>query len=170
MAPKFVESMDVHLLTKRFPEQQIDVARTKYEQRVKPGMNAALLVELWQKLDRMTEQAMSGRGSFWGLENVGTLKTHQGRGIATALIRVALEECFARENELPVYLDTSGDNDSVAWRLYERLGFERVGEFQIDLAKHRGEGVHKHLAMMRKPNVRSATRTELLDENEGVQS
>lgn len=151
MMSKCVEMMDFDSLTKPSPEQQIDAARTKYEQRVKPGMDVALLTELWQKMDRMTEQAMNGRGSFWGLENVGTLKTHQGRGIATALIRVALEECCTCENELPVYLDTSGDEDSTAWRLYERLGFERVGGFQIDLAEHQGEGVHKRLAMIKEP-------------------
>lgn len=151
MMSNCVETMDFCSLTRSSPEQQIDAARTKYEQRVKPGMDVALLMELWEKMDRMTEQAMNGRGSFWGLENVGTLKTHQGRGIATALIRVALEECFARGNELPVYLDTSGDEDSTAWRLYERLGFERVGGFQIDLTEHQGEGVHKHLAMIKKP-------------------
>lgn len=117
-------------------------------------MNGALLVEMWQKLDRMSEQVMAGRGRYWVIDNVGTMRSHQGRGIASALIRAALAE-FSDDGGgkgLPVYLDTSGDGDGRAWPLYKRLGFARVGEFEIDLAGHGGEGLHRHFGMVREPN------------------
>lgn len=111
------------------------------------GMNGPLLIEMWEKLDRMTEQVMGGRGDYWMIDNVGTLQSHQGRGIASALIRTALEVC----EEKPVYLDTSGDEDGRAWLLYERLGFKRVGEFEIDLSRYGSQGKHKHFGMVREP-------------------
>lgn len=114
-----------------------------------PGMNGPLLIEMWEKLDRLAEQAMSGRGNYWMVDNVGTLQTHQRRGIASALIRASFELC----TDLPMYLDTSGDEESTAWRLYERLGFKKVGEYEIDLALYGGKGMHRGLTMLRKPEA-----------------
>ncbi|KAF3766884.1 hypothetical protein M406DRAFT_327999 [Cryphonectria parasitica EP155] len=133
------------------PERKVETiaARAKYEARVMPGMNGPLLVEMWEKLDRMAEKIMAGRGPYWMVDNVGTLQSHQRRGIASALIRASFEECTG----LPIYLDTSGDEDARAWRLYERLGFQIVAEFEIDLVKHGGEGAHKHFGMLREPRV-----------------
>lgn len=115
-------------------------------------MNGLLLIEMWEKLDRMCEQVLAGLGPYWMLDNVGTLQSHQGRGIASALIRAALRECSDCEGGLPVYLDTSGDGDGRAWPLYERLGFEQVGKFEINLAKHGGKGVHTRVGMLRHSN------------------
>lgn len=83
------------------------------------------------------------------VDNVGTLQTHQKRGIASALIRASFELCTG----LPMYLDTSGDEGSTAWRLYERLGFKKVGEYVIDLASHGGDGMHRGLIMLREPEA-----------------
>lgn len=126
--------------------QELQRAHEKYEAAVMPGMNGPLLVEMWEKLDRMTEQVMGGRGDYWVIDNVGTLQSHQGRGIASALIRRVLEEVC---EDKPVYLDTSGDEDGRAWPLYERLGFKRVGEFEINLSRFGGRGSHRHLGMVR---------------------
>lgn len=104
-----------------------------------PGMNGAVLIEMWEKLDRMAERVLAGRGAYWMVDNVGTLSSHQGKGIASALIRAALDACSDREDGLPMYLDTSGDRDGRAWSLYERLGFVRLAVFEIDLAAHGGE-------------------------------
>lgn len=117
-----------------------------------PGMNGPLLLELWEKLDRMSGRAMAGRGRYWMVDNVGTTRSHRGRGIASALIRTALAEYTDRGDGLPVYLDTSGDEDGRVWPLYERLGFARVGEFEIDLTRHGGEGSHRRFGMMRQAN------------------
>lgn len=121
-----------------------------YKARIMPGMNGPLLIEMWEKLDRLAEQVMSGWGKYWMVDNVGTLQTHQKRGIASALIRTSFELCTG----LPMYLDTSGNEDSTAWRLYERLGFKKVGEYGIDLASHGGEGVHRKLIMLREPEAK----------------
>lgn len=116
-----------------------------------PGLNGALLIEMWEKLDRIREQVLAGRACrHFFLDNVGTLQAYQGRGIATMLLRRALAEYPDREG-LPVFLDTSGDEDGRAWPLYERLGFAKVGGFTIDLAAHGKEGVHHHLGMLREP-------------------
>lgn len=133
-----------------FPVQEIKQQRAKYQARLMPGLNGALLIEMWEKLDRMREQVLAGRGRHWFVDNVGTLQAYQGRGIATMLLRRALEEYPDREG-VPVFLDTSGDEDGRAWPLYERLGFAKVGGFTIELAAHGKEGVHHHLGMLREP-------------------
>lgn len=124
-----------------------EASHAKCEAAVMPGMNGPLLIELWEKLDCMAEQVMRGRGDFWMVDNVGTLQSHQGRGIASALLRTALELC----EDKPVLLDTSGDEDGRAWPLYEKLGSTRVGEFEIDLSRHGSQGLHRHFGMVREP-------------------
>lgn len=130
--------------------QEIKQQNEKYEARLMPGLNGPLLIEMWEKLDRMKEQVLAGRGPHWFLDNVGTLQAYQGRGIATMLLRKVLTEYPDREG-VPIFLDTSGDEDGRAWPLYERLGFVKMGGFTIDVAAHRGEGVHHHLGMLREP-------------------
>lgn len=94
----------------------------------------------------MAEKVMPGRGDYWMVDNVGTLQSHQGRGIASSLFRTVFEEvCEGR----PMYLTTSGDEDGRAWPLYESLGFKTVGEWEIGLSKFGGEGLHLHLVMLR---------------------
>ncbi|KAJ0106953.1 gnat family acetyltransferase [Diaporthe amygdali] len=131
-------------------DEDIKQQNAKYHERLMPGLNGPLLLEMWEKLDRMREQVLVGKGDYWFLDNVGTLQAYQGRGIATMLLRKVLEEYPDREG-VPIFLDTSGDEDGRAWPLYERLGFTKVGGFTIDLAAHGAEGVHTHLGMLREP-------------------
>ncbi|KAG6364044.1 hypothetical protein INS49_009147 [Diaporthe citri] len=134
-------------------DEEIKQQNAKYHALLMPGLNGAVLVEMWEKLDRMREQVLAGRACrYFFLDNVGTLQAYQGRGIATMLLRRALAEYPDREGA-PVFLDTSGDEDGRAWPLYERLGFAKVGGFTIDLAAHGKEGVHHHLGMLREPQV-----------------
>lgn len=135
-----------------FHTQEIKQHNAKYHDRLMPGLNGPLLVEMWEKVDRMREQALVGRGRYWFLDNVGTLQAYQGRGIATMLLRKVLEE-YPDHEGVPIFLDTSGDEDGRAWPLYERLGFTRVGGFTIDLAAHGSEGAHHHLGMLREPRA-----------------
>lgn len=130
--------------------QEIKQQNEKYHARLMPGLNGPLLIEMWEKLDRMKEQVLAGRGPHWFLDNVGTLQAYQGKGIATMLLRKALAEFPDREG-VPIFLDTSGDVDGRAWPLYERLGFSKVGGFTIDVAAYGGEGLHHHLGMLREP-------------------
>lgn len=59
----------------------------------------------------------------WHLTFVGVLPQLQGRGAGTALLRPMLDRCDA--TALPVLLEASTADSR---RLYERLGFEAVGE------------------------------------------
>ncbi|KAG8157902.1 hypothetical protein KVR01_012174 [Diaporthe batatas] len=131
-------------------EEEIEQQNAKYHARLMPGLNGPLLIEMWEKLDRMREQVLAGRGRHWFLDNVGTLQAYQGKGIATLLLRRVLAEYPDRDG-LPIFLDTSGDEDGRAWPLYERLGFAKVGGFEIDMTPHGCEGVHHHLGMLREP-------------------
>src|SRR5262249_18914676 len=56
-----------------------------------------------------------------GIFGVTTIEPARGRGYATALMRRAI----LRETAKPAVLNTDSD---VAMRVYERLGFQRVGE------------------------------------------
>ena len=47
------------------------------------------------------------------------------------------------------YLDTEETGDAL--RIYERLGFKKVGETTFDLSQHGGAGLHTHVAMIREP-------------------
>lgn len=60
--------------------------------------------------------------SAWRLETLGVHPDHQGRGIASALLRFALDEVSRRGGE-SVALDTSDPRNV---RLYERFGFETI--------------------------------------------
>jgi ribosomal-protein-alanine N-acetyltransferase len=64
------------------------------------------------------------------LKSLATVDAYRGRGIGTALVRYA-EEHF-RPHSRYLFLCVSSFNDG-ARRLYERLGYERVGELK-DLA------------------------------------
>lgn len=57
---------------------------------------------------------------------LGVRPDHQGRGIATALIRTALDT--SRALGVPVYLETSSEGNVA---LYRRLGFEVTGQLQV---------------------------------------
>lgn len=66
------------------------------------------------------------RRPHWYILAVGVRPEHQGRGLGTALLSPTLARCD-REG-LPAYLEASSER-SVA--LYERLGFEHVGESRL---------------------------------------
>ena len=72
-----------------------------------------------------TRPRLKHRGEF----GITVLRSHQGRGIGTALMEKILE--FARdvaENEI-VSLEVRSDN-AAAIHLYEKLGFRKVGRFE----------------------------------------
>lgn len=57
---------------------------------------------------------------------LGVRPDHQGRGIATALVRTALDT--SRALGVPVYLETSSESNVA---LYRRLGFEVTGQLRV---------------------------------------
>jgi GNAT superfamily N-acetyltransferase len=60
---------------------------------------------------------------FFYVQLIGAGSRHRGRGLAPALIRKLQER--AREERKPIYLEASNEG---ARRVYEKLGFEEVGE------------------------------------------
>lgn len=63
----------------------------------------------------------AGNGS---IQNIGVVPSHRGRGLATALISLALEG-FAAEGASRASLEVTADNWR-AVRLYQKLGFRRA--------------------------------------------
>jgi ribosomal protein S18 acetylase RimI-like enzyme len=61
----------------------------------------------------------------WYLGGIGVTADRQGRGLGSALLRVGLERCD--RDGLPAYLEASNSRNR---RLYERHGFEVIGEIQ----------------------------------------
>ena len=61
----------------------------------------------------------------WYLGGIGVLPEHQGRGHGSALLQVGLERCD--RDGLPAYLEASNSRNRP---LYERHGFEVIGEIQ----------------------------------------
>lgn len=90
------------------------------------------------------------------LMNIGTAKASQQRGAATALVKQTFDA--ADREQVAIYLDT--DSDGAAKRLFDKLGFEEVGKFEIDLSKHGGQGWHSHVGMIRRPLSGGVTRVE----------
>ena len=42
--------------------------------------------------------------------------------------------------------------------LYKKLGFQEIDHLEIDMAKYGGEGIHKHVTMIRYPRPISAAK------------
>lgn len=62
-----------------------------------------------------------GRTEAW-IEGVGTIRSHRGRGIASALITMAMR-AFREDDMEYAILGVDSENPSGANRIYERLGF-----------------------------------------------
>ena len=62
----------------------------------------------------------------WYLPLIGVDPAHQGKGIGSALMKEALRRCD--EQGFPAYLESSNPRNV---SLYERHGFESIGEIQI---------------------------------------
>lgn len=86
---------------------------------------------VWVEEGRVVGNVSLRRTLGWGGFLIGNVAVHpdwQGRGIASALMKAALEEISARGGRW-VGLEVQADNQ-VARRLYERLGFREVGRTQ----------------------------------------
>ncbi|KAK3725077.1 hypothetical protein LTR37_000587 [Vermiconidia calcicola] len=119
----------------------------QYRRTLLPGMNEALVMDFRKRIREMKNDVLKGR-RYYLLGNLGTLPWYRGRGAASALSRWPLSE--ADKECILVYLDT--DQEGSARRMYEKLGFERVGEAIFDLSRYGGEGMHTHVAMIREPS------------------
>ena len=66
-----------------------------------------------------------GRDGIGQVETVGTTPGRRGRGLASAVVVAASEASRERGDELSFIV---ADADDWPWKLYERLGFDRIGE------------------------------------------
>jgi ribosomal protein S18 acetylase RimI-like enzyme len=73
-----------------------------------------------------------GRGGIGQVETVGTLPERRGQGLASAVVVGAADASRERGDDLTFIV---ADADDWPWKLYERLGFDRVGEFCSFLRK-----------------------------------
>lgn len=65
------------------------------------------------------------RDGIGQVENVGTAPDHRGKGLASAVVTAASGASLEAGHEL-TFLEA--DADDWPWKLYEKLGFDRVGE------------------------------------------
>jgi len=79
------------------------------------------------------------------LMNIGTVKTSRQKGAATALVKRAIEA--ADRGKVSIYLDTVSEGPAKG--LFDKLGFQEVGRFDIELSKYGGQGRHSHVGMIR---------------------
>ncbi|KAG9548650.1 hypothetical protein KCU71_g15592, partial [Aureobasidium melanogenum] len=122
--------------------QELAQAQEAYEDSIAPGMNSGLIVEFRHRVIKLRNDVLRGRRHYL-LLNIGTIKTERQKGAATALVKQMID---AADRET-IYLDTVSEGP--ARRLFDKLGFEEVGRFEIDLTKYGGVGVHIHVGMIR---------------------
>jgi ribosomal protein S18 acetylase RimI-like enzyme len=72
-----------------------------------------------------TSCVLYGRDGIGQVESVGTSPDRRGQGLASAAVVAASEASRERGDELTFIV---ADADDWPWKLYERLGFDRVGE------------------------------------------
>lgn len=72
------------------------------------------------------------RDGIGQVETVGTIPDRRGQGLASAVVTAAAATSREAENELTFIV---ADADDWPWKLYERLGFDRVGEYCSFLLK-----------------------------------
>lgn len=70
----------------------------------------------------------------WELRQLYLLKTHQSQGIGSKLIRWAMDE-FEQRAAASVYISVWSENTG-ARKLYERFGFQVVGNYQFMVGEH----------------------------------
>lgn len=72
------------------------------------------------------------RNGVGQVETVGAHPTRRGQGLASAVVTAAASASRERGDELTFIV---ADADDWPWKLYERLGFDRVGEYCTFLRK-----------------------------------
>lgn len=72
-----------------------------------------------------TSCVLYGRDGIGQVESVGTSPDRRGQGLASAAVVAACEASRKRGDDLTFIV---ADADDWPWKLYERLGFDRVGE------------------------------------------
>ena len=88
-------------------------------------LNGYVWIEEERVVGNLTLQSGGRYGGRWYIYNLAVAPAYRGRGIASALVKAALEE-VQRQGGGWVTLQVEEDNEA-ARHLYERLGFEPLG-------------------------------------------
>jgi GNAT superfamily N-acetyltransferase len=75
--------------------------------------------------------------------------SHQGKGVGTLLLQEGLRQ--ADELGVPVWLEASEKGRP----LYRKFGFNDFKTIEIDLAEWGGEGIDRHVCMLRDVHIES---------------
>lgn len=75
------------------------------------------------------DEAVRGRREGW-IMNVGTVRSHRGRGVASALISHSIA-AFRAHGLTHAALGVDSANPTGAYALYERLGFRRIHRSEV---------------------------------------
>ncbi len=90
------------------------------------GLPASEQTAIWQRGAYIFICAMDGPNDCWTIENIGTLPSHRGRGLARALLERAAEDGRAQGcKEAQI---TSFIGNQSAQRAYERAGYRCIDE------------------------------------------
>lgn len=119
------------------------------------GMNVALHNYILSTRDAEREKWMAKGEPCWVLMHLVTRISQRGRGAAGLLIGWGVEK--AREEGVPAYLEAG----IAAKPLYEKLGFEQVGELMVvDMRAHGVEMDFVMAKMQIKPQKQDASERE----------
>ena len=116
--------------------------REKDEEPSPPGINGALAKEFFGEVARTRRENMGGR-AYVLLDFLATLPQHSRRGIGAMHLKWGSEK--ADELGLPMYLESS----PMGRPLYERLGYEVIGDLPFDAKKWGCDRDLPHVLMLR---------------------
>jgi ribosomal protein S18 acetylase RimI-like enzyme len=97
-----------------------------------------MITEFEPQADTLKRKAMPNgkHHNCWYVFFVATAEDQRGKGLSSALLRVAQET--AAKNNLPVWLEATTE---YSWRLYGKLGFETVGTIVLGNGKVGANGM-----------------------------
>lgn len=93
------------------------------------AMDGDKAVSICVSKDRLVENAKTGMREAW-IQDVGTLRSYRGKGIASALMCAAMR-AFKEKGYLNAGLGVDVVNPTGALRIYERLGFKVISRMIV---------------------------------------
>lgn len=112
---------DMRMLSRMGPLVGL-VSRT--DPMVEDVLGGFVWIDQQRVVGNVTLQRLDAYGSRWQIANVAVAKSHRGRGIGRALMLAALERISDRRGAWAVLQVRA--NNSVAYKLYQSLGFEVI--------------------------------------------
>jgi len=112
---------------------------------IKPeGYNVPPIREYYRKMITAQKAAMKDK-PFLHVADLATKKSYRRRGISSTLMRWGME--YATKRGVPIYVEATPDGRP----LYEKLGFETLDTWSIDMEQHGGAGTYTEAGMIWSP-------------------